>query len=330
MAILSGCTTTTDDQWQDYLMRLENVFGIAIDKQNRPPNKPFGLPRRRERQIQLDYPKINLWEFLKLYQCEVNTLIAKRNSPMGKVMPPSQQLLYALEFIPKAKKCIRQQDISQKGREALRLAIEFYESNAPRLLMNAIFHEEWEKAFHGHAIWPLDQTYPSAGLPPLDRFMTIKLDLNKPAIPNSALLQSFEQDLKQLADSRYPGNWLRHLSEASHYLTVSNVALSQAKTLCPLGRGNRKSEIMQNVFVKYFNGQVQPWISQLHRFGQSFEPQLATLAQGSASMERFHHKLFSAPTGPWLLFQQAWRQHVHLWQQHLGSCQLMPKRPLNS
>lgn len=323
-----GCSANHEDLWQDYAMRLENVFTIDIQPSTESPL--LTLPPRRDRQWQLTPPQMNLWSFLKLYECEVNALIAKKNGPMGKAMLPSQSFLHALLFVPKAKSCLALPDINEDSRQALTQAIAFYERNSIKYLHNALFHEEWEKAFHGHPTWPMDHTYPSHGIPQLNDFIVIMDQLQDQQSIDPQLSNNLEQNLKALSDSRYPGNWLRHIQQAQRHLDGINQALREAQTVCPMGKANRQSDIMNNVFRLHFSGKIQPWVSQLYRFGQAFDPQLKQLSTGQPAMEAFYERLFTDPSGPWQRFNQAWQSHVKLWQNQLGACQLMPSGPVKT
>ena len=318
----SGCTQTSKDMWQDYSMRLENTFSISIESLNSNTQPPPALPNKRDRQTQLNPPKINLLDFLKLYKCEVNTLIAKRNSPLGKVMLPSQYFIYAMTFIDQAQICINQEGISPENKSKLQTAIRFYQQHRLELFHNAVFHNEWDKAFHGHKGRSLENPYPPSGIAALNDLNTIKHQLTQQkAIDTNDL----EQNLKELTESRYPGNWIKDLMEAIQFLKQINNSMEKAKPVCPLGQPSRQSDIMQNVFRKYFSQIIQPWISQLHRFGQSFDNQLNLISSSNEAMSAYHHHLFIGSKGPWKDFQFTWRQHVQLWQKHLKTCRLMPK-----
>jgi len=80
-----------------------------------------------------------------------------------------------------------------------------------------------------------------------------------------------------------------------------------------------------NVFRKYFAQKVQPWISQLKRFGESYQSQLARASQNHDPMTNYYRQIFTAKDSPWATFNEHWSNHVKAWQHHLGLCRAMPK-----
>jgi len=325
--ILSACSSSQpEDLWLDYEMRVMN--GLDIKAINAPANSTSSwppLPPRKARITELIAPSMNLWEFLKVYDCELTIHVAKQNGPLGKVMQPSQRFVYAMKWIPLARRCLDSANLNDQARAKIEEGLAFYQAHQLTLFLNGVFHKEFETAFKPSAVWPKQQSYPALGDPSLEAFNQVLLNQ---ASPMSITSETLEKHLKTMAAHRLPGNWLFHITQATTYLKRLNMAMDSQTRLCPMGTPSPQSKIAMNVFHRYFAAQVQPWVSQLHRFGQSLNRQLSTLSQPNPAMKQHHHAVFLDKSGPWQQFQQHWKGHVDAWQRQLTRCQLMPSAPV--
>ena len=172
----------------------------------------------------------------------------------------------------------------------------------------------------------MEQTYPAMGEPTLEDLSQIVLAKDTWHTLSSAWLES---RLKSLSERRLPGNWLLHVTQATHELQALNQAMAKQTRLCPMGSPTPQSRIALNVFHRYFAADIQPWVSQLHRFGQSLKEQLTRLSQQNQAMETYTHALFDAKDGPWVQFTEQWQAHVQAWQDQLRQCNLMPSGPMS-
>ena len=101
--LLIGCQRAKDVDylWQDYGQRLSNVIErpyTAADFVPQQISKPKPVVRPSQ--------SISILETLSLNHCQLGPLIAEQNSSLGKVAPPSQQLIYQIRFIQLAPACI--------------------------------------------------------------------------------------------------------------------------------------------------------------------------------------------------------------------------------
>ncbi len=101
--------------------------------------------------------------------------------------------------------------------------------------------------------------------------------------------------------------------------------MDDARNLCPMDKATPESQIMSNVFRKYFAQKIQPWISQLMRFGQAMEPQLASIVSNHNPMTIYYERIYLNKDGPWQTFKANWEAHVQAWQRHMANCRLMPR-----
>jgi hypothetical protein len=325
LATLQGCTdNTSTNLWHDYSQRIGNIFDTDINVLDFDL-LVINIPDKKQRQQTLSPPSISLLQFLKLYQCPVNSLVAKRNGPLGKVMLPSQIFIYISEFIPLAQQCLETEKLSAENADALKQAIAFYQANKHIYFANALFHDEFSKLFHAAHFWPMGEHFSANGVEGLNYWLTLQEQLKTPEWPNTPLDDTLlESSLNTLQQGQQIGHWLQEIHLASQSLVVLTEAMNQHKGLCVYSQQSIKKTALVNVFRLWFSQQVQPWISQLNRFGQSLEKQLSPLMAQHPTMGAFHQRLFIHKGSPWVQFQTHWREHVRAWQRHLNQCQSMP------
>lgn len=102
--VLVACEADAPIPITDYTTRLARVLDVPVaETEIRPLPR---LPRVRELRQSLSEDNIDLLEFLRLSGCELQSLIAERNSSLGKLAQPSQRLVYELNFLRAGSACV--------------------------------------------------------------------------------------------------------------------------------------------------------------------------------------------------------------------------------
>ncbi len=109
-----------------------------------------------------------------------------------------------------------------------------------------------------------------------------------------------------------------------------------AGQLCPMGRKTTRGEYLHNVFVKFYAGEVQPYVGALHRQSAPLLAALEALwkvqtVAPPTAFFAFYDRWLSPATadGLWQSFDRAVKEHTRAWQSVLSQCGLMPRRPEN-
>ena len=84
---------------------------------------------------------------------------------------------------------------------------------------------------------------------------------------------------------------------------------------------------MHTVFTKFYVGQIQPYITRVHRQGKTLLTLTEELAQGrelpaAFSAYRDAQLRQDNPEGTWLRFEGSIRRHARTWQQLFDRCGL--------
>ncbi|WP_165831926.1 DUF3080 family protein [Aliidiomarina sp. B3213] len=70
-------------------------------------------PAKRNSVINLNNPQITLYNSLQLNHCKLGQLVAQRNSSLGNVLVPANELLHNIEVLQAIPQCIENQNISE-------------------------------------------------------------------------------------------------------------------------------------------------------------------------------------------------------------------------
>ena len=321
---LAGCSRDgAQDRLADYLQRLSRALGTDIQ-----PGELRSIPappRWTSLQIPLEGGSIDGLDFLRLRGCALQETVARRNSSLGRVAPPSQRLLLELEFLDRVEPCIHFQ--REQGENAL--AELLTESAAlkkvqlPALIFNATLGGEEYRNFWRST--DLSADYPSN----TSSLVTTALE-NITANATRWLAgdytadgRAFELDLSDVARGD-GGELLAALSLQAAYLDAGSAALHAQAERGPLCRPQlrpARANILRNVATRYFVGEIQPWSAALGRRAhallpplQTLEVQLApTLPAALSDWRKERNTAIDRRTG-------APRRHVSALQTLLGSC----------
>lgn len=234
-SLLFACQTTSpqEQRAQDYLDQIKELK-IRLQKQiiktklstsrqvtgvqsENSPREGFAelkklenlrLPSTRFRRIQLNpNPQLDFRQFMSLSNCSLSRHIAFRNSPMGRMMLPSQELAYNHRFLKAAKEC--DDALEPRLKEKLEKVVNHKQDQWSSLKWNAVWGGTTIAKFfsqagpRGYKIKPLDSQLESIFAWLADIHPSYKGDLSA----------ELEHKLKQI--SSYVGGQI--LSNAYHY-----------------------------------------------------------------------------------------------------------------
>ena len=329
---LSACGQTPEDQLLDYQQRVARVLDEDIPA--------VGTRARIERiavthfALPLPQHRINLLELLSLNDCRIGQAVAQKNSTLGKLAAASQKLVQELAILRDGADCVAQlQPLDAELAGQLNSALQEKYAARMRYWWNAwLSADEWQH-FIATAAQPLQ--WPAADAP---KPAHISLTLNaldyaihqgeNIAAGRFAPPRGMEPQLQQLMLGETLGRWL-----ASEYLLTRTLNQTAAiienrlarKVLCPTGEETPDASILHNVFVKYYAGQVQPYISRTDQLGNALRERLDRLKnllkeEPPQAFQQWRHQVGQQQQA----FVRANKRHVTAWQKVLRQCGLMP------
>lgn len=331
---LAGCGPANDGLalQSDYLQRLQRSLDasdfVAFDSRD---ISQYRLPPRRQRIVPIAELRIGLLDLvIDARSCpHLQQLISQRNSSLGKQLMPSQRLGYEGDLLRAIDACLPYLEDDSSLKTTLQQLASEKRQQLSSVFWNALNGSpEFEHylRFANQAL-PVDTQEDSAALDALQRLASIGAAL--PAqLPPSA--EQLEPLFFALYASKQGGQLITSLASLRHNLDAGSELLEQRqqnRPLCPLGQATPRGRILQNIFVKFYAGGLQPYLAQVDQRGQQWQAALLQLQriEGIPDPTRdYLLRLAGEQDSLWTDFQAATARHVKAWQSLLNSCGLAP------
>ena len=326
--LLAGCSGDLAlERFDNYQTRLGRA--LQQDLFEPSPETPARIPRKRDLMLQQSGSRINILDFLRLFDCSLGEVIGERNSVLGKVAPASQRLFLDLAFLQEAPACIMQLRAKKSDSLAEKLteAVAEKRRHLPKAIINATLAGDEFAAF-----WSVPASlgdYPQGSQTAL-----------------ISELQYVGNEVRRWLDGDYqhdPARFenalgvIRHgqggylLSSAtlthSHLTAASRMAEARhvRRPLCFDGKTNLHGNILSNVVRKFFVGDVQVWLATVNAARYDLLTPIraleALLNEANSATYRDWQKRRDAQLD-WL--SSVPREHVKAVRPLLASCGLAP------
>ncbi|MDM8349845.1 DUF3080 family protein [Pseudomonas sp. sp1636] len=336
LLILSACQPADDGLalQADYLQRLSNaVEGDAAVVFDKAQLTRYRLPPRRERVVAIPEIRIGLLDLLlDVRRCPaLQQQISLRNSSLGKQLVPSSRLGYEGDLLRAIEACLPRlsSEKEQKLRRMLTGVAVEKRTQLPSVFWNALNASQEVERYLRFA----DQALPTApGEDDAALAALAQLAAMANALPQSLPPPTAELDPLFFALHASPqgGQLISSLASLTHTLDEGSRLLEERqlqRPVCPQGQATPRGRILQNIFVKYYAGGLQPYLAQVHQRGQPWSSslrQLSAAAEVPAATRNYLLNLAGPGQSLWVDFQAATSRHVHAWQDSLQSCGLAP------
>ncbi|WP_345419963.1 DUF3080 family protein [Halioxenophilus aromaticivorans] len=337
---LAGCQPKepVDAMLADYQGRLARTLDVDSSPVGEHPLPRY--PSRRELSQALTPVKIDLLEFLRLSQCDLQRLVGSRNASLGRVMSHSQRWLYEARFLTTGDLCLQlllRDPEKVEMQSILQQALQQKRAERQRVTWNATFASlEFQSLFSaaGQPL-PLLSQRPSELVSALQQ---LRWQVQRWHSTDVAPEANFEQLYQVLGADNWLGQLALTLVTVNNRLQTLNTIQQQrlqGRALCFNARSNPDAEAMNTVFFKYYIGQVQPYLARVSQYGTAVINEMAGLAALSAddsAEQQLWRQYWQAVFDPtddnsqWSQMQRLLAQHTKHWQQQLQQCGLMPTR----
>ena len=361
---LMGCFggSTLKQSIDDYAARLSRVLDVPLpDSFNNKITTP--LPKLADSATlkhTIEGVSINLREFYALQDCELGTVVAERNTSLGKSQLPSQRLVYESKLLNVLNSCeaaLTKENESNQRNAALAATIASWReqktqdysktwanlvqgSQELRLALNTperLFSVENNK----DALSSVNALYYINNLSNKEVLLsdmyfsnTASSDTETEATNENnseSIIESseLEQQLKIIRSARLPATlWHTQQTLTQNLSLLTNMLETELDAVsCPEGRASDKAKILRNVFYLFFIEEIQPVGSLVNQYHYKLEPLWEDwLAQPSLHKE-FKRYIRQQSQDGFIQYSSAMKAHVNLWQGFLGRCNLSPVAP---
>ena len=365
MFALLGCFggSTVKQSIDDYAARLSRVLDTPLpDSFNDKITTP--LPKLADSATlkqAIEGVNINLREFYALQDCELGTVVAERNTSLGKSQLPSQRLVYESKLLNVLKSCEaaltkenesnqrnaalaatiaswreqKTQDYSKtwanlvQGSQELRLAL-----NTPERLFSVENNKDALSSVN--ALYYIS-SLSNKGLLLSDMYSsnTASSDTETEATNenNSESIigsSELEQQLKIIRSARLPATlWHTQQTLTQNLSLLTNMLETELDAVsCPEGRASDKAKILRNVFYLFFIEEIQPVGSLVNQYHYKLTPLWKDWLAQPSLHEEFKRYIRQQSQDGFNQYSSAMKAHVNLWQGFLGRCNLSPVAPV--
>ena len=365
MFALLGCFggSTVKQSIDDYAARLSRVLDTPLpDSFNDKITTP--LPKLADSATlkhAIEGVNINLREFYALQDCELGTVVAERNTSLGKSQLPSQRLVYESKLLNVLKSCeaaLTKENESNQRNAALAATISSWReqktqdysktwanlvqgSQELRLALNTperLFSVENNK----DALSSVNALYyisslSNKGLLLSDMYSsnTASSDTETEATNENnseRIIESseLEQQLKIIRSARLPATlWHTQQTLTQNLSLLTDMLETELDAVsCPEGRASDKAKILRNVFYLFFIEEIQPVGSLVNQYHYKLAPLWEDWLAQPSLHEEFKRYIRQQSQDGFNQYSSAMKAHVNLWQGFLGRCNLSPVAPV--
>lgn len=332
---LCGCDpfAEPDSLLETYTDRLAYVLDVELKPAASITVQTF--PRLRDRRVDIDELEISMLSFLSLYGCELQVVVAERNSILGRVMTPLNELRYQLRFIDKANQCLPVLD-NESLINKLRQAMQHKRDNLAAYFWNAVWADEPMAAMltRSKGLYPI--TTNKQKVSELSRQLDALILLSKQldTIKDEAVFDGLGEIQQSWLFNPVPGQLLNSASLLITELNQGSEMMQQrlqGRPLCYQHKPNTQSERLKGLFFSVYIGRVQPYLAKTAQAGQQVFSRLQQLAASQKAVmpdtfETYYQYALALETegSVWQQLDKAIQLHTERWQQLFLQCGIQP------
>lgn len=306
------------DDINEYQKRLAKV--IQHDHPEDQQLSMLSYPAMRDLKSNIPEISINLRDFYALQQCPVATLIAERNTTLGRTQLPSSRYIYEVKLLAGLAYCTV--------------------NNSDQKVLNQLAHWEKVKRASLSLVWAdLVQTSheikyamssnhafitgaENDGANRAINALTYLVALAELPLDDETQL---EDNLRTLRTTALPAKVWRtqrllgtELNQTTHWLNTYAAQLD-----CNSTKSRQKMEYLYNVFRLFFIQRIQPVAGMLNHYQYQLLPLYAQL-NGNSHIKPGFKTMLARHQQDFEHYKHAMQQHIQLWQKLLKPCGMSP------
>ncbi len=326
--LLSGCSfkTTVQDDLQNYEDRLQsftqiNIAQLEVDASADNQSIQLFAPEKASMLMPITSIDINLREFYAFKQCSLNTLIAQRNTALGKMHLPSSRLVYETQLLAAFDECIsimRKQDNTELATKLTQWQAQ-KQAQFPSVWANFITQSNELFLHLTHSGDFISGNADDNFVATKQAFRFLSNIGTKQAIDDSAL----EQHLQTLEHTRLLAKMWRTQQLLNKRLNEISPILQAYLQLNTCSNATQANDIviMRNIFTLFFVKQIQPLGGELNKYHYQLQPLLESITSKYALPQAFVDYIDTHLGEQHEQYKTAMQQHITLWQQIFARCE---------
>ncbi|GAA0859213.1 DUF3080 family protein [Aliiglaciecola litoralis] len=324
-AMLSACRAPAIvNDLDTYRHRLANVLNQTFVKIE--PTVSLRFPPASQLRVSIPSTNISMRDFYALNECHVSTLIAQRNTALGKVQLPSVRLVYEYQLIFGLETCLAStSEQEQQQRRQLQQWIAQKKKHYPLVWADLIQNSSEFKNTLSSNQSLLSNVKP-AELQEYKQALNYLISLSR---GEAAVPERVEKSLDSLRSNPLLAKLWRSQRLVTEHLTDINEKLARAEKqlTCSSSQSKQQVSYLKNVFSSYFVDRIQPFASNMNQVHYTLSPIIIELMQRPELSAAFQLYL-SNNLQQFQNYQQALQAHIEFWQSLFDSCGLSPQKSI--
>ncbi|WP_188503312.1 DUF3080 family protein [Lacimicrobium alkaliphilum] len=312
--LLCSCSFQPDisDITTEYAQRLATVMdSSAAELSHITP-----LPELPTENISADIVEISLKDFYQLRNCRLYSLVAERNTALGKIQAASQRYLYEIKLLQEMQVCLNLIDD-----KTLREQIQQWQQQKQSALQ-----QQWQLVLQSDEIrYALSRNNGWIGTRQTDQLGETRQSLQyllnlRPETHEQRAPSALEKHLQQLQQARLMARVFRTARLLDSHLSSLTQWLKARQIHCPDGNAPQQIQYLRNVFGLFFIEQIQPLASRLNDIYYQLMPKWQSLLQAHKGMDEWLHQRESE----FEQYRHSLTGHIKFWQTLFKQCNLSP------
>ncbi|WP_350545931.1 DUF3080 domain-containing protein [Pseudoalteromonas sp. 5-MNA-CIBAN-0065] len=322
---LTACSDKPSNANHTYIQRLANTLDLQpVTPKPLVPLSLIPLTVLSDSNITL-----GIIQLASLSHCKLNVLISEHNNQLGKTATAASILIYQIKFIQSAQQCLTSLEKDSSIYKKILAATEHKQNNLMHYFNSMLYKESelnriWQLSSRELSITPAGF---SDTVNAVTKLVNIKQQITKQQFAQinsehlfAALEQlnkyQFNQQLIQSVRTQIALN-----NSATQFINTINIS-----QLCQAGKNNNQAQIVNNIFKKYYLGQVQPYQAQLAGYLETLQPLYQQLWYKTAITSKPINNLLQPNANSNLLNQLKYsaKNHVLWWQVFYKTCEISP------
>lgn len=304
---------------EDYPARLARV--LQVSEPAMAPSTELPPLSKRETAQAMQAIQLSVVDWWQLKECNLNSLLAERNSSLGRVQAPSIRLSYEVDMLVALESCREQLP------EHKLLLMQLIEQK--QLQLERLWQHLWvSEASFARLFTPKQGEL--EGLAELEQWLSYLVKLQRLFIDQNynqlqVELGRFQAEQKSAqAIPALPTLWFQQ-GLAQQQVRQANRTLAQEPRIqCVQGNPSAQAQLAKQFFQGYYLIKVQPELARSQADLQRLMPMLDELSSHWPPSLKARYKALLSQASPQELKQET-KQHALLWQRFLKRCGLAPK-----
>ena len=298
----------------DYQSRLANVLEQAPAEQ--PASPILSYPDKSSLMTNIPDVTIRLTEFYALQSCPVATLIAERNTALGRIQLPSVRYHYEVALIAGLEDCLQRHE-DAKTKQQLQQWLEQKQHALPKVWVALVqSSQEMKMTLSSNSGYLTGDAKDNAN----QVFQALTYLVSLPDNPQATIADT-EFHLKTLRDNPLPAKLWRTQTMIAESLTSTTKWLEQQQQdlHCDSPQQEQRMSYLRNVFQLFFIESIQPLAAALNAYQYRLAPIVDTV-QNTGIFNASLLEYLNRQTQGFADYQNAMREHVQLWQALFKQC----------